>query len=93
MSAINIGRVIQEITPLAQVAPEIMDAFDMDEVAQVLVDSRSVNRRVVRSPEQIAALRQERKMAQDAMAAAEIAKPMSEAVKNLALANQAGNIA
>ncbi len=93
MSAISIGRWAQEIAPIAQVDPTIMDAVNTDAVAQELALARNVPRTVVRSPEEISAIRQERKMAQDAMAAAEIAKPMSEAVKNLAQANQAGNIA
>lgn len=90
MKAISLGRWVQDIVPLAQVAPDVVDAIDTDTVAQDLASYRSVSRRVVRSPEAIAAIRQQRAQQQQAMAMAEIAKPASEAVLNIAKARETG---
>jgi hypothetical protein len=86
------GRYLQELIPLAQVDPTVMDAVDMKAYAQELAIIRGVTRKIMRTPEQLEELDTQRQQQQQLAAAAEIAKPASEAVKNLAQANEMGNI-
>jgi hypothetical protein len=84
--ATTLGRFLQDLTPWAQVDPSVLDAVDSDVVTQELADARSVSRRVVRSPEAIAQIRQQRQMA----AAIDKAEPVSQALKNVAQARELG---
>lgn len=84
--AIAIGRLIQDVTPLAQVQPDVLDALDGDATLQELAAARDVPRRVVRTPEAIMKLREQRQM-QTAVAQAE---PLSKALVNVAKAREAG---
>ncbi len=86
IKAISIGRFMQEIIPVIQVKPDVIDAIDVDEAMQELARAREVPPNVIRSPEEIALIRAERNQQQQMMAAAEIAKPASEAIKNIATA-------
>lgn len=90
--AMAMGRFSQELLPLAQVKPDIVDAIDTDAFAQGLADIRGVSRRWLRSPRQIAEIRKARAEQEQLAAAVEAIEPASQAVKNLSEANQAGNI-
>lgn len=83
--AISIGRWMQDIAVLMQAAPEVADAVDLDAAAQELAIAREVPRRVVRSPEAVAARRQQREM-QTMIAASE---PASQSILNIAKAQEA----
>ncbi|HYF36776.1 MAG TPA: portal protein, partial [Prosthecobacter sp.] len=83
--AIAIGRLLQDVVPMVQVQPEVADALDLDAAVQELATAREAPRRVVRSPEEIDALRKQRQI-QTALAAAE---PASKAMLNIAKAQQA----
>lgn len=84
--AINIGRFLQDVTPWAQVQPEVMDGIDSDATLQELADARSISKRVVRAPEEIAKIRQQRQM----QMAVQQAEPASQALLNVAKAREAG---
>lgn len=86
MKAVNIGRLIQDATPLLQVAPEAADAIDFDAALQELAEARSAPRRVIRSPEAIAQIREGRQT----QAALQQAEPVSKAIKNIADARATG---
>lgn len=86
MKAITIGRFAQDLSVWAQVDPQVVDAVDSDQLVQVLAEAREVPRRVVRTPEAVAQIRQERQM-QQALAAVE---PASKAILNVAKARETG---
>jgi len=88
VKAISIGRFMQEVVPVVQVKPDIIDAIDFDAAVQKMALAREVDPEVVRSPEMIEAIRAKRAEAEQLAQAAEIAKPMSEAYKNIAQAQQ-----
>lgn len=85
MKAISLGRFLQDVIPLVQVQPDVVDAIDLDAGVQEYALARHVPRKVIRSPEAIAQLREERKM-QTMVAQAE---PASKAALNFAKANEA----
>jgi hypothetical protein len=90
--AIQMARYTQELIPLAQVAPDVMDAIDTDGYAQLLALVRGTPRRILRTPEGIAAIREARAQAQQVQQLTETLEPASKAVKNLAEAQGAGSI-
>lgn len=86
MRAASTARFIEDLMPMAQLRPEVLDVIDEDALAAELAVSRGVSRKILRSPDQLAALREERKMAQ--MVAQ--AEPASKALKNVADARATG---
>lgn len=90
--AMLMGRYLQELIPMAQIDPTVMDAINPEAFAQELALARGVTRRILRTPDEIAAIKDQRNQQQQMMAMAQAAEPASKAVKNLADANQAGNI-
>ena len=79
-----ISRYLNDLTPLAQIDPSIMDAIDMDKMAQVLAVARGVPRIVLRSADDMAQMRQQKQQAQMMQQAAQTAEPVSKSIKNLA---------
>jgi hypothetical protein len=87
-----IGRYIQELVPLAQISPTVMDAVDADQVAQELANLRGVSRRVLRTSDQIDEIRASRQQAEQMQQMAAVAEPASKALLNVAKAQEAGNV-
>jgi hypothetical protein len=92
VKAMSMGRFIQEITPLAQINPEILDVVDLDTTVQEIALARGTPRKIIRTPEQIAEIRAARQQQQAMQQMAEIAEPATKAIKNLAEANAAGGM-
>ena len=88
--AMQISRYIQDLIPLAQLNPGIMDAVDFDKVAQVLATVRGTPRSIMRSPEDLAAKREASEQMQMAQNMAAMAEPASKAIKNVADAQGVG---
>ena len=82
--ATTISRFLNDLTPLAQVNPDIMDAIDLDKAAQVFAVARGVPRIILRGPEDLAQMRQAKQQQQQMAQAAQTAEPISKSVKNLA---------
>jgi hypothetical protein len=90
LAAMN--RWLQNIIPIAQSKPEILDVINPSGWANAAARYTGVPRGVINSPAEVAqmqAQRQEEQQVQQALGAAE---PASQAIKNLAEAQQAGNI-
>lgn len=83
-------RYAQELMPMAQIAPTIMDAIDWDKYANELAIVRGVTRTILRSRSDLAQLRDSQAKASQAAQAAQIAEPATAAVKNLADARSKG---
>lgn len=93
--ATTISRFLNDLAPMAQINPDILDAVDLDKAAQVFAVARGVPGVILRSPEDLAQLRQSKQQQQQAAQAAQTAEPISKSVKNLAEATSkspGGNI-
>jgi hypothetical protein len=88
--ALGLRRFLQDITPLAQVDQSVLDAVDMDAVTQELALHDEAPRRVVRSPEQIAQIRNDRSQRQQLQETAQAAQPLASAMKDIATAKEKG---
>ena len=82
--AVTISRFLNDLTPMAQINPDVMDAIDLDKTAQLLAVARGVPRTMLRDPQALAQLRQQKQQAQQMAQAAQTAEPISKSVKNLA---------
>lgn len=81
-------RWIQELIPLAQIDPSILDVVDTDEYARQQAEMQDVTRKIVRTPRDIAAMRQSRQQQQQMQMIANTAQPAAGAVKDLAQARK-----
>lgn len=90
VKADRISRFLQDVIPMSQVDQGVMDNIDMDQMMAVYALARGVPRQVLRDPRAVAMLRQQRQQMQQAQQAAQIAEPASNAVKNIAQAQQLG---
>jgi hypothetical protein len=82
--AMNNSRLVQDLAPLAQVDMTIMDVIDTDEFARQQARARSTSRKILRSPQQVQQIREQRAQQQMMQQAAAAAEPISKAVKNVA---------
>lgn len=81
---------IQQLAPLAQVDPTVLDGFDPAGVFQVITEANGVPQKALRSKEQLAQVQQGRKDQQDMAAmqgAAPIAAQLGAAAKDLTTAH------
>lgn len=92
IKASSAGRWVQEMLPVAQVDPSVFEPVNWEAYARETALQRGVTRTIFFTPEEMAQKRAERQQQQQIAAAAEIAKPASEAVKNIATANSLGGI-
>ena len=87
---VGVQRTMELLTPFAQINPEVMDIFDPDALAQLTAEVSGVPMPVLRSPDEVAALREQRAQQQQMAMAAEIAPQMAGAVKDIAQAQALG---
>lgn len=88
--AVSMGQFMQEMIPLAQAKPEVMDRIDIDAYAEELAYVRKVTRRIIRSDKQVEQIRADREQEQQAAAIAGASEPVSKALLNVANARKAG---
>lgn len=86
----QISRYFQDLIPMAQIDPSIMDAIDLDKAAKEIALARGTPRMILRSDEDVASMREQKQKMQAAQTAAAVAEPASKAVKNLSDAQTAG---
>lgn len=85
---VGVQRSMELLAPFAQINPEVLDVFNPDELARLTAEVSGVPTPVLRSPEDIAALRKGRAEAQDMQQMVESAQPVAGAIKDVAQANQ-----
>lgn len=90
VKALQMQRYIQTLIPLLPIAPNVMDKVDMDKYAEELAQAQGVTRSIFRTDEQVAAIREQRAKTQQLQQAADIAKPASEAIRNISQARAGG---
>lgn len=83
---VAILRTLESIAPLAQIDPSVMMVFDPQAVARELADINGVPQKVMRTPEQIAAMQQAQAQQAQAAALLQAAPIVSGAAKDLAQA-------
>jgi hypothetical protein len=86
----NIQAFTQDIVVFAQANPEIMDAIDTDALAQEMAKMRDVTRKIIRTPEAIAALREQRAKANQMQQMAAVGRDSAAAIKDLSVAQKNG---
>ncbi len=67
--AVAAGQFLEEVLPLAQASPQILDKIDADQLVDELAQRMGVPASIIRSDEEVAKIRQEREQAQQAAAA------------------------
>lgn len=77
------------VVPMAQVAPEVKDSVDMDEVIAESAYLSGVTRKIFRTPEAVAAIRKGRAMQQQQQDQLQAAESASTSLKNVGQAAQA----
>jgi hypothetical protein len=83
---VAIMNTLQAITPLAQIDPSVMSIFDPEQVARELADINGVPAKVMRSPEQMQAMKDQQAQAAQAQQLLAAAPVASGVVKDLAQA-------
>jgi hypothetical protein len=89
----SMNRWLQNIIPIAQAKPEIMDVINASGWASAAARYTGVPRGVINSPEQVQQIQADREQQAQLQQIAGAAEPASKAIKNLAEAQQMGNIA
>lgn len=88
--AVGIQMFIQDLAQLTPVSPEVADNLDVDALAQEMAKVRDVTRKVIRSPEQVAAIRQSRQQAQQTASAVAMGRELAGAAKDISVAQKNG---
>lgn len=83
---IAILRTLESMTPLAQVDPTVLDVFDAELVARELAEINGVPVKVMRTPDQVKAMKQQQSQAAQAQQLLAAAPVVSSSVKDLAQA-------
>lgn len=85
---VGVQRTMELLTPFAQINPDVFDVFDPDKLAALTAEVSGVPTPVLRSPEEIAQIRQQRAEAQQQQQMMEAVQPVAGAMKDVAQANQ-----
>lgn len=84
---VGVQRTMELLAPFAQINPQVLDIFDPDELARLTAEVSGVPTPVLRSPQTLAALRQQRAQAEQEAAMVQAAQPIAGAMKDVAQAN------
>ena len=90
--SIAIQKFLEDLVPMAQVDPSVMDKINLDEFVKVMAELRDVTRKILRPDAEVLEMRNAKQQQQMMMQQAEMAKPMAGSIKDLAQAEaiQAG---
>lgn len=83
MRAFSMDRYIQRLIPAAQLNPAVLDIVNWEEYARELGDAMGTNPKILRTPQEMVAIQQQRSQQQAMQQAAATAEPASKAIKNL----------
>lgn len=84
----RMGQFMQDVLPMSQIKPEILDAIDMDKMLDMYAKIRGFPRSIIRTPQDMAQIRDDRNKQQQMAQMAQIAEPASKSIKNLADASK-----
>lgn len=80
---VGIMRTLEAVTPLAQIDPAVLDVFDPEMIVRELAEINGVPAKVLRSPEEMKALKEQRAEAQQAAQLLEAAPVASKVAGDL----------
>lgn len=83
---------IQQLAPLASIDPAVMEGFDPDGVREVIMDANGVPQKARRTPEQLAAFREQKQAQANAAALVQAAPLVGSAVKDIAQAQSTADV-
>jgi hypothetical protein len=89
VKADRMSRFMQDLTPLAQIDPSVMDAVKPDEMVRVYADARGVPRVILRTIQEVQQMREAKQQQQQMAQMAQTAEPASKALLNVAQATAA----
>lgn len=87
---VNVNRFIEQLTPMMQVDPTVMDVIHPGRFAQEMAKIQDVTRKILRTPEELDQIQKQRQAQQQGAAAAQTMEPVSNAIKNIATAKDKG---
>lgn len=90
--ALAISRTLEQLTPWSQIEPGVLDAFDPEATARELAEINGVPVKVMRSPEDVQAMKEGRASQQQAAQLLEAAPSVTSAAANLTKLQQAGGM-
>ena len=83
---VGVQRTMELLSPFAQIDPTVLDIFDRDELARLTAEVSGVPTPVLRSPETIKKLREDRAAQEQQMMELQAAQPLAAAMKDAAQA-------
>jgi head-to-tail connecting protein len=89
---VSYNRLVQNLAIFQPFAPDVVDAIDPDVIAQDMAILSGVPAKAVRSPDDIASIRNARAQQQQLQAAVDAVPQIAGAAKDFSQANQAGGI-
>ena len=85
---VGVQRTMELLAPFAQIDPSVLDVFDRDALARLTAEVSGVPTPVLRSQEDVDAIRQQRAQQEQMAAVVGAAQPIAGAMKDAAQANQ-----
>lgn len=85
---VGVQRTMELLAPFAQMDPTILDVFDKDKLAQLTAEVSGVPTPIMRSPDAVDQIRQQRQQAEEQQQMVEAAQPLAGAMKDAAQAQQ-----
>jgi hypothetical protein len=85
---VAIVRTFDTVLPLAEMRPDVLDVFDLDENMRALGEINGMATKLMRDPKDVAAIREERAQQQQMAQMAEAAPGLARGVKDIASAVQ-----
>lgn len=79
---VAIMRTLEQLAPLANLKPEVLDIFDDDAIGREIANINGVPAKIIRSVDAVAAIREERLKAQQAAVEMEQAEKMANVARN-----------
>ena len=86
----SLGRAFEILAPLMEIDPSVADNIDADQIVRDLPEAGGIPQRWLRPQVEVEARREQRAQQQEAQFAAEAAKPVAGAIKDLTAAGMAG---
>lgn len=83
---VGVQRTMELLAPFANMDPSILDVFDKDQLARLTAEVSGVPAPIIRSPNDVVAIRQQRAQAEQEAAMIQAAQPLAGAMKDAAQA-------
>lgn len=81
---VAIVRTMESLMPIAQAQPDVLDNFDLDEVARTLGEVNGMAAKLFRPKDDVESMRSERQQQMQAQQMVEAAPPIAKAAKDVA---------